>query len=66
MDPRASKLIRLGVGAEDAAALVVAGFDKPSLIRKAKAYELEAVPGIGEAKRKALQERFKSKARDEG
>ena len=66
MDPRASKLIRLGVGAEDAAALVVAGFDRPSKIRTAKAKDLEAVPGIGEAKRKALQERFKSKARDEG
>ena len=62
MDPRASKLVRLGVGVEDAAALVVAGFDKPSLIRKAKVADLEAVPGIGEAKRKALKEKFDKKA----
>ena len=64
MDARASKLIRLGVDSEDAEALVVAGFDRPSKIRAAKVKDLEAVPGIGEAKRKALQERFKVK-RDE-
>ena len=62
MDPRASKLIRLGVAAEDAVALVEAGFDKPSKIRKAKPADLEAVPGIGEAKRKALKEKFDKKA----
>ena len=63
MDPRASKLVRLGVGVEDAAALVVAGFDKPSLIRKAKAYELEAVPGIGEAKRQEIKDKFGKKGK---
>jgi len=63
MDPRASKLIRLGVAAEDAVALVEAGFDKPSLIREALAKDLEAVPGIGEAKRKALKEKFDPKGK---
>ena len=65
MDARVRKLVRLGVDFADAAALVAAGFDRPSKIRTAKAKDLEAVPGIGEAKRKALQERFKVK-RDEG
>jgi len=59
MDPRAVKLVRKGIAPEDASALVAAGFDKPSLIRAAKVKDLEAVPGIGEAKRKAIQERFK-------
>ena len=63
MDPRARKLIRLGVAAEDAVALVEAGFDKPSLIRKAKVADLEAVPGIGEAKRKALKDKFDKKVK---
>ena len=62
MDPRASKLVKLGVAAEDAVALVEAGFDKPSLIRKAKVADLEAVAGIGEAKRKALKDKFDKKA----
>jgi len=58
MDARAAKLVRLGVEKEDAVALVAAGIDKPSLIRKALVKDLEAVPGIGESKRKELKARF--------
>lgn len=58
MDARAAKLVRFGVEKEDAEALVAAGFDRPSKIRRAKVKDLEAVPGIGESKRKELKARF--------
>lgn len=63
MDPRASKLVRKGVLPEDAVALVAAGIDTPAKIRKAKVAEIEDIPGIGEAKRKALKEMFDRKGK---
>ena len=61
MDPRASKLVKRGVDPETAVALVEAGFDKPSKIRRALVKDLEAVPGIGEVKRKELKDKFEGK-----
>lgn len=62
MDPRASKLVRKGIAPEDAIALVEAGFDRPSKIIAAKVADIEAIPGIGEAKRKAIKAVFDRKA----
>ena len=57
-DPRVAKLaIKLGDGAL-AEALVKAGFDNPAKIRQASNKELEAVPGIGKAKREAIRQRL--------
>lgn len=60
MDPRARKLVRKGLEVADAVALVEAGIDSPAKIRRAKVAEIEAIPGIGEAKRKAIKERFEN------
>ena len=58
MDARVQKLQRLGLEQADAAALVQAGFDTPAKIKAATDKKLEAVPGVGKAKRAKLRERF--------
>jgi len=55
MDPRAQKLARKGIAPEEAEALVKAGFDRPSKIRRAKVKELEAIPGMSRSKRERIR-----------
>ena len=58
MDARVEKLAHLGVDKVDAERLVNAGLDTPRKIKAATDKELEALPGIGKAKRAELRERF--------
>ncbi len=58
MDARVEKLARLSVDRADAERLVNAGLDTPRKIKAATDKQLEAVPGIGKAKRAELRERF--------
>jgi hypothetical protein len=54
-DARVGKLVSKGVEPETAVALVAAGIDTPRKIKAATNAQIEAVPGIGKAKREAVQ-----------
>jgi len=62
MDPMVHRLVVLGLTENDASALVKAGLDTPRKIKAATDKAIEAVPGIGKAKRAELRERFPRKA----
>jgi ERCC4-type nuclease len=61
MNPIVHRLVVLGLEEKDAEALVKAGLDTPRKIKAASDKEIEAVPGIGKAKRAELRERFPKK-----
>ena len=58
MNARVQKLQRLGLEQADAEALVKAGLDTPARLKAATDKQIEAVPGVGKAKRAELRERF--------
>ena len=61
MNPMVRKLVVLGLAEKDAEALIKAGLDTPRKIKAASDKAIEAVPGIGKAKRAELRERFPKK-----
>jgi len=62
MDARVQKLRMKGIDLSDVQALVKAKLDTPAKIKAASDKQLEAIPGIGKAKREKLRERFPRKA----
>ena len=58
MNARVQKLQQLGLERTDAEALVKAGLDTPARLKAATDKQIEAVPGVGKAKRAELRERF--------
>jgi len=58
MDAQKLKLAKKLGDSELASALVAAGFDNPAKIRQASDKELEAVKGVGKAKREQIRKKL--------